>query len=360
MRRRAVKLLGLSFGILLLAVLLSGCQSVRYYRQAIGGQVHIWSHREPLENLLRDPGTPPELKEKFRLVLELRIFAENELKLPVDGHYDRYVDLKRRFVVWNVHAAKEFSLEPKTWWYPVVGRLKYRGYFSEKNAKRYASQLEKQGLDVFINGTEAYSTLGWFKDPLLNTFIHHEEMILAEILFHELAHQRVFAGGDTDFNEAFATAVAEEGVRRWCKHKPEMLTRYKVYEAREADFVKIVMAAREELKRVYAQTNLSPATLRLEKAREIEELRVEYRKAKEERWGGYAGYDGWFGRSLNNAQLNTVATYHHFVPAFRALLAEHNGDLAKFYADVKRLSKLPKTERHRQLAERKTREYSGF
>jgi predicted aminopeptidase len=350
-RRRVVRLLGLGFAVVVLAVVLSGCQTVSYYTQAIRGQYQIFADREPIEKLIATTNTPPELREKFRLVMDIRQFAETNLALPVNGHYDRYVDVKRRFVVWNVHAAKEFSLQPKTWWYPVVGSLKYRGFFSEKQARAYAKKLEAEGLDVYVGGVEAYSTLGWFKDPLLNTFIHRDEVSLTEILFHELAHQRVFVSGDTDFNEAFATAVAEEGVRRWFKDKPEKLEQFRLHEKREADFVRMVLATRERLKGVYARSNDSPAALRHEKLLAIEQLRQEYTKVKEQEWNGYAGYDGWFKRPINNAQLNTIATYHHFVPSFRALLQANQGNLPKFYKAVEALGKLPKKERHRKLRE---------
>jgi predicted aminopeptidase len=348
-RRRVLKLVGFGFAVVVLATVLSGCQAVSYYKQAIRGQYQIFAHRERIEKLIASTNTPAALKEKFRLVMDLRRFAEKELKLPVDGHYNRYVDVKRRFVVWNVHGAKEFSLEPKSWWYPIVGRLKYRGFFSEPQAKRYAKTLEEQGLDVYVSGVEAYSTLGWFKDPLLNTFIHHDEIELADILFHELAHQRVFATGDTDFNEAFATAAAEEGVRRWFNDKPALLEVYRVQQAREEDFVGLVLGARERLKIIYGRTNEAPAALRHQKLEAIEELRRAYEQVKQERWGGYAGYDGWFRRPINNAQLNTIATYHHFVPAFRELLLKKGGDLEKFYREVEALSKMPKKERHRKL-----------
>lgn len=348
-RRRVFKLLGLTFAVVVLATVLSGCQTVSYYKQAIRGQYQIFANREPVEKLLADTNTPPELRGKFQLVLDLRRFAEAELKLPVNGHYNRYVDLKRRFVVWNVHAAREFSLEPKTWWYPVVGRLKYRGFFSEPRARAYAKGLQAEGLDVYVGGVEAYSTLGWFKDPLLNTFIHHDEVILSEILFHELAHQRVFVSGDTDFNEAFATAAAEEGVRRWFKDKPDKLDLFQAHEKRERDFVRMVLATREELKGIYARSNDSPAALRHDKLMAIEELRRQYAQVKREQWGGYSSYDGWFDRPINNAQLNTIATYHRFVPAFRALLRKNGGDLEKFYKEVEQLGKLPKKERHQKL-----------
>src|SRR5688572_32739078 len=170
-RRRVLKLLGLGFAVVVLATVLSGCQTVSYYKQAIRGQYQIFAHRERIEDLIANTNTSPQLREKFQLVMELRRFAEKDLNLPANGHYNRYVDVKRRFVVWNVHAAEEFSLEPKTWWYPIVGRLKYRGYFAEAQAKCYGKKLEEEGLDVYVSGVEAYSTLGWFKDPLLNTFI---------------------------------------------------------------------------------------------------------------------------------------------------------------------------------------------
>src|SRR5258705_8102008 len=275
MRRRVLRLLGVGFVVALLATVLSGCQTVSYYKQAIRGQYQIFAHRQPIEKLLAGTNTPPELREKFRLVMDMRRFADKELRLPVDGHYSRYVDVKRRFVVWNVHGAKEFSLEPKTWRYPVVGRLKYRGFFSEAQAKRYGKQLQEEGLDVYVDGVEAYSTPGWFKDPVLNTFIHHREIELADILFHELAHQRVFASGDTDFNEAFATAVAEEGVHRWFKDKPALLEQFRAQQEHEEEFVRIVLIARDELRRIYARTNQSPVVLRHQKLEAIENLRGE-------------------------------------------------------------------------------------
>ena len=191
----------------------SGCKTAAYYGQAARGQWQILAGREPIGKLLADEKTPEKLQRQLRLVLQLREFAERELKLPVDGHYERYVDVGRPFVVWNVQATPEFSLRPRTWWYPIVGRVKYRGFFSEADARAYAATLA--GQDVYVEGVRAYSTLGWFKDPVLNTFVNHEELDLAQLLFHELGHQRLFVSGDTDFNEAFATAVGEEGVRRW-------------------------------------------------------------------------------------------------------------------------------------------------
>jgi predicted aminopeptidase len=351
------------FFLILLMTGLCGCQTAHYYHQAIAGEYQILSHRTPIAHLMADPRTPAKLKEKFELVTELRAFAQAELKLPINKHYLTYVDLHRRFVIWNVHAASEFSLQPKKWWYPFVGSLKYRGYFFEKDARQYGKQLAQQGNDVYVEGVEAYSTLGWFADPLLNTFIGHPESDLAETLFHELTHQRLFLSGDTDFNEAFATAVAEEGVKRWfqAKHDQAGDQQYRKELQRNRQFVALVMKTRRQLERVYGETNeqrvahsklSSSAQLRMreEKDRVLQQSRADYEQLKAS-WGGYSGYDGWFAQSLNNAQLNTIAVYYELVPGFQALLQQQAGNLESFFKAVEDMRKLKKDARHRWLRE---------
>jgi predicted aminopeptidase len=348
----------LNYSFLLLALCLTGCQTCRYYTQAVRGQCQMWSRQHSIESLLEDDGTPEPLKQRLRLVLDIREFAEKELLLPANGHYLRYADLGRRFAVWNVYAAPEFSLTPKSWWYPVVGRLEYRGYFSEKEARRYAAKLEKQGFDVYVGGVTAYSTLGWFRDPVLNTFIHDDDTDLAELLFHELAHQRLFVAGDTDFNEAFATSVAEEGLRRWMETRrdPAAMREYQAAYRRTEQFVRLVSAARDRLKVIYEpddallaeQKPNDDVAKRRAKQRVIEDLRLGYASLKAE-WGGRNDYDEWFTRSLNNAQLNTVDTYYHLVPAFRQLLREQGNHLENFYRAAEKLGKLKETERKSRL-----------
>jgi len=350
--------------LLLVAAVLTGCQTVSYYTQAVRGHCQVLARRQSCEKLIADPNTPAELKAKLRLAGEIREFAQRELKLPVNGHYQHFADVGRRYVVWNVTASPEFSLESKTWWYPIVGSLDYHGYFAESGARKYADRLNQKGFDTNVEGVEAYSTLGWFKDPLLNTFIHHPEAALAEILFHELAHQRVFVSGDTDFNEAFATVVGQEGARQWLRAKGDaaLLEQYLTALRRNVQFVQLVAEAREKLEVLYGDertsdrkikaTKRSPETpteqLRQEKQLILDELRREYEKLKAE-WDAYTGYDAWFTGSLNNAQLNSVATYYDLVPAFEQLLKSNNEDLEKFYAAVKKLAKLPNAERHRRL-----------
>lgn len=202
-------------GLMVATCLLCGCQNAAYYAQAIRGQTTLLVNQTSVERLLAEPKTPPALRDHLRLAGDLCRFARDELHLKVDGNYRRYVEVGRKFVVWNVEAAPEFSLEARRWWYPFVGRLSYRGFFGEASARACARELERDGLDVMIGGVPAYSTLGWFRDPLLSTFLFDPEAELAETIFHELAHEKVFARGDTDYNEAFATSVGEEGVRRW-------------------------------------------------------------------------------------------------------------------------------------------------
>ena len=333
-------------------LVLSGCETVSYYKQAITGQYQIFSRQSSIKKLMERQDTPAALKDRFKLVLELRDFAQTQLGLPVDGHYLKYADINRKHVVWNVYAAPELSLEQKTWWYPAVGKLKYRGYFSEARATNYAARLERQYWDVYVSGIDAYSTLGWFKESLLNTFIHDPEADFAETLFHELAHQRLFISGDTDFNEAFATVIGQEGARRWLRTRAttNALEDYAVLLRRENDFVNLVQATRQKLKAIYDSQQPDDAK-RKAKSETIEGLRRDYQEMKT-RWGGYSGYDQWFSKPLNNAQLNTVATYHDLVPAFQRLLAAHGGNLDSFYKEVEQLEKLGKEERRQRLTTR--------
>jgi predicted aminopeptidase len=265
------------FPAIILGAAISGCSTLSYYSQAVHGEYEILAHRQSIDKLIANPKTPAKLKQQLQLVQQLRTFAKTELKLPVDKNYDKYADIHRRSVVWDVQAAPEFSLEPKTWHYPFVGSLAYRGYFSEKSARECGDRLAKQGFDVYVDGVDAYSTLGWFKDPLLNTFINTSEPELAELLFHELGHKRVFAGGDTDFNEAFATTVGQEGTRRWLQSKCEtnLLDTYNEALKRDDQFVHLVMSTRERLGKLYAKSStMQPGELRRQKQEVYDELRA--------------------------------------------------------------------------------------
>jgi len=324
---------------------LIGCESLNYYAQALSGQMRILKKQKPIERLLTEAQTPENLKNKLELILEIRKFAEKELSLPAEEHYLTFVELERPFVLWNVYAAPEFSLLPKEWCYPIIGCTVYRGYFSKKDADDYAGRLQNEGYDVYVAGVAAYSTLGWFDDPVLSTFIHQNDIELAGIIYHELAHQRLYIEDDTTFNESFATAVEQEGLRRWLakKNNPGAFSAYQTNYQRHQRFIQLVMKYRGRLERIYTG-DLSTPDKRVAKAEEFDRMREDYRQLKQE-WKGYSGYDEWFGHQLNNAQLNTVYTYYDLVPAFLKILDAGGGDLKLFYDKCEELAEKSKEER---------------
>lgn len=336
-------------GFMLLSVALGGCESVHYYSQAIQGQYSILEKRQPISEITADPESPEFLREKLSFILAVRQFAENELQLPVENHYLTYVDLKRPYVVWNVFAAPEFSLAPKTWCYPVVGCAAYRGYFSEENAQQYADGLSNQGYDVYVAGVTAYSTLGWFDDPVLSTFIQYSKAQSAALIFHELAHQVLYVKDDTAFNESFATAVEQEGLQRWqaASQASHIYRDYLKSYHRQQQFIRLIMHYRQTLETLY-QTDASAMDKREKKASIFSELRDEFDRLKTNE-NGLSAYDNWMNYSLNNAKIGSVVAYHDFVPAFQKMLAENDGDLNQFYRACRKLAQATKDERHRIL-----------
>ncbi|MCY4356796.1 MAG: aminopeptidase [Gammaproteobacteria bacterium] len=333
-----------------LSVLLLSCEAVSYYAQAARGQISILSAREDIHRLLHDKKLSSDQRSRFELVLALRRFAQDELALPVADNYSAFVEVGREHVVWNVFAAPEFSTKAVNWCYPIAGCVTYRGYFNEQNALRYARRLEAEGFDVYTGGVDAYSTLGWFDDPLLSTVMKRSDWQLAGLIFHELAHQVVYVQADTTFNESFATAVEREGIRRWLlsKGQDEWIVAADVALSRQQDFVELVIRWRNCFAELYEQ-QLTTGEMRTRKQLMQQQMRADYLLLKQ-RWDGYAGYDSWFSRSLNNAQLSTVASYNDLVPSFDALLMSLNGDMSAFYSAVRQLAQLPMEERAARLA----------
>lgn len=328
---------------LLCCLLLTACDTLAYYGQAVSGQWQLLRERRPIPDLLADATTAEPLREQLALVQDLTRFAATQLQLPVGRQFSTYADLQRPYVVWNVFAAEPFSLQPRLWCYPVAGCVSYRGYFSEAAARRFAAQLRAEGMDVYVGGVAAYSTLGWFADPLLNTVIGREPSQLAGLVFHELAHQVVYVKGDTLFNESFATTVEQAGLERWLQHRhgdeeASVLQQRAAQDAlRRQQFVALVQGTVADLRSLYAQ-QLAPEQMLLRKQQRIAQLRTDYQQLRA-RWGGYGGYDSWFDQDLNNAQLLTVATYNDLVPGFRRLLADCSDELSCFYAQVQALAK---------------------
>ncbi len=330
-RRRALGII-----LLLTVALVAGCQ-VSYYGQAVNGHMEIWWKQRPAIAVAQDPDTPEDLREKLEFVQRLLVFAEEELLLPNDGNYTRYADLEREFVVWSVFAAPRLDVEPVRWKYPVVGELAYRGYYKEKDAEAFGDRQRAKDLDVAVVGVPAYSTLGWFKDPLLNTFIDYDEEQLASLIFHELAHKKYYRHGDTEFSEAFAVAVEEEGVRRWLAvhgTREEQET-YEKNVKRVDDFIQLLLDARADLEAVYASTDSDSEKLARKKGI-LDELQTRVRQILRD--AGREPKDTfWLRDDINNAHLNIIATYHLMVPEFEAVLRECGGDLEKFYAAVEEM-----------------------
>jgi len=326
--------------LLFAALLLGACDSASWYFQAARGHLEIMGARQDLREVLRDPDLPPELAAKLEVVLDARMFAEAELGLPAGGNYLDYVELDRRHAVWNVFAAPEFSLEPVTWCYPIAGCAAYRGYFDEAAAVEYAAGLGAEGFDTHVGGVAAYSTLGWFDDAVLSTVLNRPDHQLAALIFHELAHQVAYIPGDTTLNESFATVVEMEGQRRWLETRQQSaLVEEALADAeRRRQFVEFVTAYRERFGELYRR-DLSAAEMRREKAALQARMRGDYGSLKA-RWGGYAGYDGWFSRSLNNAQLSTVGSYNDLAPQLRELLRIHDNDLPAFYEKMRELGRM--------------------
>jgi predicted aminopeptidase len=330
------------------AALLASCSSINYYAQAAQGQLSLLSDARPIEDWMSDTSTDAKLKLRLETARQIRTFAVRELALPDNQSYRNYAALTRPFVLWNVVATPELSMTPLQWCFPVAGCVNYRGYYSKEAASDYARSLRAEGDDVQIGGVPAYSTLGWFNDPLISTFIHYPDAELARLIFHELSHQVVYVAGDSQFNESFATAVEEAGVERWLAAfgNDAMRKTYQAYATRKRDFIALLLGTRHALEDVYKSDATIPAK-RAAKARQFQQLQADYQRMKAG-WGGYAGYDRFFAEPLSNAHLASIATYSDFVPAFRALLAREK-TFPAFYAAARRLAELDRDERHRQL-----------
>jgi predicted aminopeptidase len=328
--------------------LLSACGTL-YIAQAARGQWQVLHARRPIGSVMSDARTPASLRERLAAVRDARDFASSQLGLPDNKSYRAYADLGRPFVVWNVVAAPEFSIEARQWCFPIAGCVAYRGYFSERQADSFANGLRNKSFDVVVQGVPAYSTLGRFADPVLNTMLIYGDDELAAIVFHELAHQLIYVEDDSEFNEAFATTVEEAGLSRWLEFtgRKAELDGYRAEHARDVAFNRLFAQRREELARLY-RLKLAPEVMREKKRLQFEALADGMRELAR-RQGVHSGYEEWIASGLNNAYLASVATYFDCVEGFERLLAQQNDDLPRFYSAVRALSHAPLAERHRKL-----------
>jgi predicted aminopeptidase len=344
-------------GALLLAAgalcLGSGCSDLGYFRQSVGGHLDLMSRAKPVDDWLAREDLPATLEQRLVLSRQMRDFSVQVLKLPDNPSYRAYADLQRAAAVWNVVAAPPLSLNLKTWCYPVAGCVGYRGYFDRAEADAFADTLRAEGWDVSVYGVPAYSTLGWTNwiggDPLLNTFVNRSEGELARLIFHELAHQKLYVADDTMFNESFATAVERIGTRLWLERhgSDEVRAQYREGQQRRQDFRELTARWREQLEGLYASDRSDEAKLTA-KSELLAQLRADYVQTKQQRWGGFSGYDPWFAH-VNNASLGVLAAYTELAGDFERLFVQQGSDFERFYARVAEIGALPKAPRHATL-----------
>jgi predicted aminopeptidase len=337
---------------LLLAVscaLASGC-GTPYLLQAASGEWGVLHRRVPIDSMLGDPRTPPAMRTHLEEVRAAREFASRELGLPDNASYRSFADIGRPYVVWNVVAAREFSVEPKRWCFPVAGCVAYRGYFHERAAREFAAALAVRGYDVVVDGVPAYSTLGRFADPVLSSMLRYGDDELAATIFHELAHQLIYVRDDSEFNEAFATTVEDAGLERWLTRRgaTEGLRRFRAEQADAAAFAGLLAQTRGQLARLYA-SGVAHDQMRERKAETFAELATEIRALEHREGVSYPLYEEWIAEGLNNARLVSVSTYYGCLPGFSRVLEQAGDDLRRFYAAVRELARLPRAERHARL-----------
>ncbi|MGV6858559.1 MAG: aminopeptidase [bacterium] len=340
------------FSFLILATLaLTGCSSAEYYMQGITGHLRLMAQREPIDKLLARDALNDETRQRLLEAKSIRVYASEKLGLPDNGSYTSYVELDRPYVIWSVVATDALSMEPLLSCFPVAGCVTYRGYYDEQAANDYAAMLKADGKDVFVGGVQAYSTLGWFDDPVLSSMLDRGDILLAEVVFHELAHQQLYVEDDTPFNEAFATVVGEWGVRQWLRDtNNEALPRYEAWLAKKEEFISLLRHHADDLRELYGRPTLSREQKLAGKQHILNHLKEGYSTLKAH-WGGFEAYDRWFDKPINNARLASVAVYRDLVPAIERRLQQCGSSIPQFMAAMSLMDKLPADERRAHLVE---------
>ncbi|OQR35474.1 aminopeptidase [Pseudomonas sp. Bc-h] len=344
-----LNILWLRRGVPMLAILLlSGCSSLSYYTQLASGQLALLQAREPVADVIADPQRDPKLRDHLLKSQQARAFASEHLHLPDNKSYRLYADIHRRYVVWNVFATDEFSLDPVTHCFPIAGCVAYRGYYDQGAARGEAALQKLDGKDVYVSGVEAYSTLGWFNDPIISSMMNWGDERLATLIFHELAHQRFYVKDDSEFNESYATFVEEEGTRQWRAARGLPAETASSEAQRRDQLTQLALETRDRLKALYAEP-LSPDVMRQRKAEEFDRLRSAYRQMRDSQWGGDKRFDSWVYAPMNNARLLPIGLYDQWVPSFEALFRQVKGDWLAFFVAVEKMGGLPKDERKAAL-----------
>ena len=337
----------------LLVLACSSCSSISYYHQSISGHLSLITKRKAIATIVNDPSNDIKLIKQLSQAQEIRTFASSRLKLPENGSYQSFVQLDQPYVTWAVFAAPEFSVNLKNWCFLIVGCVQYIGYFKQQNANNYANKLSAKGLDVYVAGIPAYSTLGWFDDPLLSSMIDRGEIVTAAYIFHELSHQQFYVKGDSGFNEAFATAVEEIGVSLWLKenNKLDQLEKYHDWLKQKKVFSEFIKSSRQDFEDLYAK-GLPEQVMREKKKALIEQMRTEFNTLTNHH-KQISRYANWMAGPLNNAQLGAISLYRELVPAFKNIYQLCNKDFERFYAHTRQISKLPIEKREYEVLQAK-------
>lgn len=338
-----------TFILILTSFYLTGCDTLGYYAHGAKGHLQLMSQRRDINQVIEDEGTPDKTRQYLQTVKQAKQFAREQLKLPDNNSYNSFSDLKRDKVTWNVVATPELSMQPYQSCFPITGCLSYRGYFDKNMAETFAHQLEQQGYETYIGGSTAYSTLGWFNDPIVSPMLRFGELHLVETLFHELAHQQLYIKNDSNFNEAFATTIGQTGLRRWLEQSnPQVIRQYNAKNRRHAEFLGLLNQTSKALKTLY-QSDISDEQKRLRKQQEINKLRQDYQQFKAKH-NNYSGYDAWFKKPINNPRLAMVSVYHQYVPDFERWLDACQHDYDAFYAVIAEIGRLSKQQRYQMLS----------
>lgn len=329
---------------------LAGCETLGYYSQAVRGQLQLTFARQPVSQLLRSDQIDTELKARLAQSQQLLAFVSERLGLAAEGRYRSYVELGRDAVLYNLVATPALSLDAHHWCYPIAGCAPYRGYFRRAAAQRAADRFAARGYTVYLGAVPAYSTLGWFRDPLLSSFIRWPDADLLSLLAHELSHSRVWIDGDVAFNEAFATFVGEQAVREWFAAMPDgamALTRWQQERAGWRRLQPVLDELAKALRRAYGADST-----RARKTAAQRQLYRAFRACYETHrlQFGAGRYDRYV-EAVNDAALAARATYSNRVPAFAQLFRSAGSTWPAFFAQAQALGDLPQTERDAQVAE---------
>ena len=318
---------------------LTGCSTAKYYSHAVVGHLQLTTGLTPIRKAIKQDETNKELRRQLELVTELREFAENKLSLDVGKAYSKYKRLDRSVAVWVVYAAPTFSTKLQTWKYPIVGEYQSRGFFKERMAKEYSAKLHSQGFDVYVGEATAYSTLGWFSDPLLSTFLDDSDEELAETLFHELTHRTYYLKGDTMFNESFATAFAQKSVQLWLKEKGEgkRLEKYRKKLKRRDEFRSLLQETKNELNLIYKNTNNDSAAILQKRKQDLIQSFKATCITLRKKWNKPKSLESWIDEEVNNAKIAASSVYLLKVPYFNQLWEQANQDPKTYLEMVKTL-----------------------